>query len=179
MTQVEAPLTGTKPALILDLDGVVVLEADKISDGYEALPSFPWQAYNPSHADWLRDILSMADIYYISDWRQQSHTYFGKSAGLPELDWIDSYKHSVLETSNAEKRARAISALFGRRPLVWLDDLDNKETSSEYSWAAKRSAQVAPTLFVSPDTARGLEPQHMELVTAWLQAVNALKKEAA
>ena len=167
MPQLISAAESTRPALVLDVDGVFIINRDLegMPDGYIEHPRFHWSAYNPSHGPWLNNIhQNSADIYYISDNQDASHWVIGQHLGLPEFDWIDSY--AFMARSYRVRRSLAITALFGNRPLVWVDDCIG---STQLAWAKQRTKQNAPTLAVRVNEHKGLQTHHMKRIDKWLQ----------
>lgn len=166
MPEVLSPPESNRPAVLLDIDGVLQVYSEVSPEGYVPEPEYPWLAYNPLHGNWLRTINDLADIYYVSDWRGQAHDQIGRRLQLPEFDWInnDPYRHE----RSAVARALAATALFENRPLVWIDD---ELGSSELQWAHTREKQFAPTLLVKTEREQGLTYFQFNLILGWLQTV--------
>lgn len=154
---------------MLDIDGVLQITNDSRPPGYVAHPVYPWISYNPDHGNWLRQIHSQTDIYYISDWREQSHEQIGYHLDLPRLDWINTDKYLVGARSHPHCRALAITALFGDRPVVWLDDHIDKFAQATVDMRNSN----APTLIVETNSRIGLEHRQMQEVNSWLRTVIA------
>jgi hypothetical protein len=169
MAMVESAADSNRPAVILDIDGVLVLDKDEVqAEGYIQHPSTHWDFYNPAHGDWLRRTNLDTDIYYISDERSESHARIGQQLGVPEFDWINVYAYEPRSEKRIHARALAITALLGSRPVIWLDD---EIGAAEFAWSRQRDQELAPTLLVKTDYTHGLEPSHMDLIDSWLQAV--------
>lgn len=164
MPQLIAPSESPRPALIFDVDDSLRVLADRKPDGYIVQPGWPLFAYNPALSGLINVLLQENDGYYISDWRESCHEHIGKTLELPELDWIndDPFRPQAHDVSS---RALAITALFGDRPVVWVDD---EITESDIRWSQQRDA---PTFLEKPDPERGLEPIAIELIAAWLELV--------
>jgi hypothetical protein len=161
-----SPLDSDRPVMALDIDGVLQLLVNNTRDlqpGYIMQPKPQhWLAYNPEHGKWLNQVLEQADIFYISDWQAKSHGQIGKVLGLPEFDWINSYRFD--DCVRHESRALAITALFENRPLAWLDDEIN---DYDLAWAERRSLQT-PTLMIKPNRRIGLTSSDMAKVNSWI-----------
>jgi hypothetical protein len=165
---------GDRPAMLLDIDGVffplrelseLLNEPVKYSSGFVEHPQYKVVAYNPAHGEWLNRIhQNSADMYWISDWRSDSHHIIGQHFKLPELDWINTDGYN--DRKSAGQRRLAITALFGDRPLVWLDDLIRP---AERKWGRERNEAGVPTLLVKPNAREGLQPRQMRRIDKWLE----------
>ena len=155
---------GNRPALILDIDGVLRVFSDLRPDNYTVHDKYPYFAYNPATGDMVRTLLDKTDGYYISTWRENCHDHIGKALLLPEMDWIndDPFRPDAHEFS---ERALAISGLFGNRSVVWVDD---EIKDRDYEWAKQRSA---PTLLMRTNPDVGLTSRQAELIGSWLALV--------
>ncbi|HTB49235.1 MAG TPA: hypothetical protein VK712_04085 [Verrucomicrobiae bacterium] len=163
MAQVETAAASPHLALILDIDGVHIVPFESRSEGYVRHPRFTLSAYNPAHGPWLNRIYeTSADIYYISDSKVLSHWAIGQYLGVPEFDWIDTDHYASRRA--ATRRSLAITALFGDRPLVWVDDFIRRP---EMAWARERRDRGIATLAVGTDQYIGLQPTHMQHIDRW------------
>ena len=162
---VESADNNIRPALVLDIDGVFIVPGETKTEGYTEHPRFPTHAYNPSHGEWLNNITdSLADAYYISDCMNLSHWTIGQHLEVPEFDWINADVYPARR--KAASRALAITALFGNRPLAWIDDIIG---TPERRWSQRRNETGTPTLLVKTDKNVGLRPGHLNRVTKWLE----------
>lgn len=151
-----------RPAVILDVDGVLRVDSETKPEGYIRHPLYPVFSYNPGLREPLGNLLAEADGYYISGWRAESHGHGGEVLLLPELDWIndDPFRPQAYEVS---ERALAIDGLFGNRPVAWADDeIDERD----HTWAEQRPA---PTLLMRTDPDIGLTPRQTGLIASWLR----------
>ncbi len=152
---------STRPALVVDVDGVLRVDSETKPDGYVRHPLYPVFSYNPDLREPLGSLLTGVDAYYISGWRADSHGHGGEVLLLPEFDWIndDPFRPQAFEFS---ERALAIDGLLGNRPVAWLDDeIDDRDML----WARERQA---PTLLIQPEYEKGLQLEHVAAVGAWL-----------
>ncbi len=162
MAEVISASDSSEPAVIMDVDGALRVFSDRKPEGYITQPEYPLFAYNPHLAEPLQELLDGADGYYISDWRQNCHEHIGCVLGLPELDWINTDGYALLPEGPSH-RALAIEALFGERPVAWIDD---EITTADHRWAEQREA---PTLTMAPPEDIGLTPKQVILVDSWLK----------
>jgi hypothetical protein len=172
MAMVESAADSDRPALVLDMDGVLVAwNKDKPPPEYITCQD-PWRPdayYDPAHGDWLRHIHeARADIYYISDAQDKTHEFVSRTHDLPEFDWINVDPYLPEVVSYHALRAMAITSLFGSPPVAWIDDII---TDLEFRWAEVRSAEGAPTLVVKTELQTGLQQEHMTSVEGWLGGV--------
>jgi hypothetical protein len=168
MTEIVSVVESSRPALLLDVDGVLEIEPyEKMPADYLIKSDEPWWAYNPAHGDWLRQVGRITDIYYISDYRDESHGRVAARLGLPEYDWINDDAWRCQAKTYAAARSLAITALFGHRPLVWIDD---EIGIPEFGWAQERNKR-APTLIVKTEIESGLQTGQMGHITNWLRTV--------
>lgn len=195
MTRIASPQIGEKAALVLDIDEVLLHHGAPPPAGYERVPGLeakdhdsslrididdlieyalshpledePPMAYNtfysPAHGLWLKSLLPKVEPYYCSTRRSHSHKVIGETLGLPEFDWLDYDVFGARDTNEA--RRLAVQTFLPERSLVWIDD---DLAQAEFEWAEQRSATGTPTLLIKPDVKLGIEPHHMEEVTAWL-----------
>lgn len=158
----QAVADSDRAAVIFDVDGVLRVFADRRPGNYSVQEEYPLFAYNPGLSKPLNNLLDLADGYYISDWRENSHEHIGKVFGLPELNWINSDGYALLPDGPSH-RALAITALFGERPVAWIDD---EITEADHQWAQERET---PTLTLATDEEIGLTIKQVVLVESWLK----------
>ncbi len=162
MAEVISVSGSSEPAIVVDIDGVLRVFSDRKPEGYVTQLEYPLFAYNPQLATPLQELLDDTDGYYISDWRQNCHDHIGRVLGLPELDWINTDGYPLLPRGPSH-RALAIEALFGERPVAWIDD---EITDADHRWAEQRET---PTLTMAPQEDVGLTPKQIVLVDSWLK----------
>ncbi|MDB5170772.1 MAG: hypothetical protein JWO35_466 [Candidatus Saccharibacteria bacterium] len=155
MAAVEAPPISTRPAVLFDLHGTLLIRS---------------RIFVPAHGDWIRSLSEQADVYYISTHGPEAHEVFGKKLGLPEFDWIEckDYGPSYEPTS----RSLAIDALFPMRAVAWVDDFVEPR---EHAWADDRDQNHARTLLIQPNRHRGIQPHHMQQLTDWVGSVATVR----
>ncbi|GEM_PF-2831978 len=170
MAMVESAADSERPALVVDIDGVFNIWSKAAPEGCLPRPERMFREttyYNPIHGEWIRHVHeALADIYYISDLRADAHTSMSQIHDWPKFDWIDIWPYHNRVKSDHALRAMAITALFGDRPVAWIDDI---VTDLEFRWAKVRSnTQGAPTLVVKTELDAGLQPEQMTEVEGWL-----------
>ena len=152
MAALEVPTTSTRPAILFDVDGTLIVRSPKRK-----------RPHNPAHGGWIRSLSLDADIHYLSIIGIHAHEIVGKKLKLPEFDWINYPAYGPYD--EPASRALAITALFPDRPVTWID---NELGEAEFNWAAERNANHAPTLLVKTDTYRGIQKVHVNQITAWV-----------
>lgn len=163
MSEIVAPPDGSKPVLLLDVDGVLLVVGKRPPPGFEVLKAAKDRVfYCRQHGPWIRDLLKLADTYYLTSHQKMAHHDIGRHLKLPRLDWIN---YGAFQDTTIGERAAAAQALFPNRGLVWVDD-DFRDY--EFEWADTRVANGNPTLLVKPDSERGLQYEHIVAIHNWL-----------
>lgn len=185
MSEIIEPTSNSKPALLLDVDGVLFI--DKPVDGLLPIDANSKSAhFNPLHSAWLRRIGQVAEPYYLSASVSSSseEQVLESILQIPEFDWIDYFAYWLANRSNEhpvkrdesidaiaaiswdrELRLAAVEYYMPNRDIVWIDDLMGP---LEEEWADKRELKGLSTLLIKPNTKIGLEIEHMEAAERWL-----------
>jgi hypothetical protein len=131
---------------------------------------------NPGHGPQLADLVERtgAEPSWCSTWRQDSAPQIGARLGLPTWPSI------VLPTPPTDSSHQAghlwkqphVAEQAGENPLIWIDD---DFTDLDHTWAAERTAAGLPTLLVEPDPYVGIQPEHFELITAFVAALDGTR----
>jgi hypothetical protein len=184
MAEVLRPITDNKSALLLDVDGVFLM--NKPSEGLEPVDAADVHTtyYNPLHGDWLRKINQKITPYYLSARMYSAHEDLGNLLSIPEFDWINHMSYWLASRSHTQpvKRTDPIDTIKWERGLrldavkhylptqniVWIDDL---LSTPEKEWADKRNAEGHNTLLIRPDDKIGLEEKHITEITQWIGAL--------
>jgi hypothetical protein len=162
---------GTKPLLMVDIDGVLSLfgagAAGRPGDGsfhsIEGIPHF----LSATAAAHLLALGEQFELVWASGWEERADEHLphllGVPAGLPFLRFTrDVGGHNG---ARAHWKLDAIDAYAGRRPLAWLDDALDAACEA---WAERRPA---PTLLVRTDPRLGLTQREAGLLLEWAQSL--------
>jgi hypothetical protein len=165
--------TGTKPLLLVDIDGVISLFRTPLPGGgntpvegsfhsIEGIPHF----LSSTAAGHLLDLAAVYDLVWCSGWEERADEHLphllGVPAGLPHL----SFDRDVGGRSAhglAHWKLAAIDTYAGDRPLAWIDDAHDAACAA---WAADRPG---PTLLVATDPAIGITKRHVDELLEWAE----------
>lgn len=172
--------------LICDVDGVLI--PFPTQDGaipethFEHWAQFPGKAelvriwLNPEHGPKLAALVEAtgATPAWCTTWREAAAPEIGARLGLPTWPAV------ALPTPPTDSSHQAghlwkhphVAQRAGRDALIWIDD---DFTDLDRTWAEDRTTAGFPTLLVEPDPHIGLQPVHLELVTAFAAALNAVR----
>jgi hypothetical protein len=169
--------------LICDVDGVLI--PFPAQDG--AIPNthrehwaeFPGKPQlvriwlNPEHGPRLTDLVecTSATPAWCTTWRQAAAPQIGARLGLPTWSTVPL---PTPPTDSGHQGGHLwkhpyVSRHVGRDTLIWLDD---DFTELDHAWATDRSAAGSPTLLVEPDPYVGIQPEHFDLIIAFVSALD-------
>jgi hypothetical protein len=160
--------TGTRPLLLIDVDGVLSLF------GFEppAPAGIVWTTVDGSpHAlsaatgPRLVRLAATFDCAWCTGWEERAEEHLPRLLGLP-----GGWPHVAFATgSDAPARhwkLAAIEAASGReRAVAWIDDAFDDTCEA---WAAERPG---PTLLVRTDPAEGLLDAHVTRLESWARGL--------
>jgi hypothetical protein len=171
---------GTRPLLLVDIDGVISLFA---RDGADPR-GLGGQAAGTLHSiDGIlhylsvtaaRHLLSLAadfDLVWASGWEEKADEHLphllGLPAGLPFLRFAGTAPRGSAGGLSvvAHWKLAAVDAYAGERALAWIDDAFNDAC---HAWAAAREA---PTLLVPTAPEHGLTGVEALQLEAWAEAL--------
>ena len=149
----------TRPLLLLDVDGVLLVVRSFVSDDDEAIDHEP--TLHPEAGAWLRELAESFDLVWATTWEDLANRVIAPSLGIPPLPAIafDMARH--LPTP----KLPSVIAWVGDRPCAWIDDDLQHDADT---WAAGRSV---PTLLVHADMSIGMERRHVDRLLAWAQEI--------
>lgn len=104
------------------------------------------------HGVWLRELVEMFEIRWVSTWGSTANDTFGYLFDLPRFDAIDLGAMPRAGT----RKLRAVSDAVGDRAVAWVDDELYEDANA---WAAERRH---PTLLVRTSPTVGLRSEHVE-----------------
>jgi hypothetical protein len=190
------PRAGSRPLLLIDIDGVVSLfgfppdagaggqrppsraprysQSNRCPEGsFHAIDGVP-HFLSTTAARHLLGLVSVFDPVWCSGWEEKADEYLphllGLPAGLPCL----SFERDVggANTPRAHWKIDAIDAYAGPlRPLAWLDDAFNDAC---HEWA---KARRGPTLLVQTAPHAGLTEREAAQLTEWAESAGQASRE--
>jgi hypothetical protein len=165
-----------RPVVLLDVDGVVnaVPWGDKkVHDGFNDFCQTICAGFRITYSPKMGERLAAldADIVWLTTWEQDdmANAWIAPLFGwdpLPILHASDEwYRPGWWKSSILEKFIRN-----DPRPFVWLDDdLSSEERRGGIDWV--KDVNV-PYLLISPQTANGLQPEHLDRVEEFIDEVS-------
>ena len=167
----ESVSIGTRPLLLVDIDGVLSLfgsgtHSTPAAGSFHSIEGIP-HFLSATAAAHLLALADEFELVWASGWEERADEHLphllGVPAGLPFL----RFERDVggLGGGRAHWKLDAIDSYAGTRPLAWLDDALDEAC---HQWAQQRPA---PTLLVQTDPQHGLTRQEAELLRAWAMAL--------
>jgi hypothetical protein len=162
------PANRRKPALLVDIDGVISLWGFASNSGPEGIWLTVDGIVHFLSAAAGRHLLALTDTFepaWCSGWEEKANDYLPEALGLPH-----PLPHITFNVKNTERHWKldAIDAWAGPdRPLAWIDD-DLGERCR--SWARERRG---PTVLVETEPATGLTQAHVDRLRRWAAALPA------
>jgi hypothetical protein len=172
------PITLQRPALLLDVDGVL----NPLGPVRAGVPWTPPEGFerpkdrrlsrvllNPGlHAPWLAELATEFDIEWATMWEHRANDLLSPIFGLDELPVHQfrqyqghRHRHHGHGVDGIKVNGFELGGLDPFRPVAWVDD--DIEGVAE-RWAEDRPGE---TLLVVPDYQRGLERSHVDKLLAW------------
>jgi hypothetical protein len=183
MEVIHTPQGGDKPVFLLDVEGVFLTldednPGDQPSEGYVRFEATAHDFYRPDHGDLLRGILPEVDACWFTGVMPETVKQLEPALSLPSLPFVDFF--AVRAQPGAVPRYRrpqddllhykrdAADYMFAGRKLAWIDDWFD---AYDFEWAKARQAGGAETLLLKTEYKKGLRPEHIEQVRAWVGGV--------
>jgi Swiss Army Knife RNA repair-like protein len=172
---------GTKPFLLVDVDGVLSLfgsrgaaarrphagadlaALDPIEGAFHAIDGIP-HFLSSTAAAHLLELELCFELVWASGWEEKADEHLPRLLGLPRgLPFIAFSRRTPAgaRTTHAHWKLEAVSAYVGERPLAWVDDAFNPAC---HEWAERRDA---PTLLVSTAPEHGLTAREAQTLLRW------------
>lgn len=183
---------SSRPVVAIDLDGVLnrLGEQPDLADGWERhsvvarsvdLPESPFVRgsgdhdlnlsliLNPDlHGPWITALRQRADVVWATMWESAANAVVAPLLGIEPLPVGISVSIQAPRFGDAINgdiagwKAYALAESFHRRPLVWIDDMN--EPFGRGWW----SRQGQPTRVLTCDPEVGLTAEQMASVDAWV-----------
>lgn len=157
-----------RPILAVDVDGVIVLFGD---EGLEtpapvqtALIDGMMHRVSLAAGPRLRRLSEDFELIWASGWEERANEHLPALLGIPELPHIGFGRSARF--GSADWKIKPLDAFSGGRALAWIDDSFD---DSCHRWASERAA---PTRLVSVESHRGLEEDHVEVLSAWARTLD-------
>lgn len=168
--------------LICDVDGVLIpfptMDGAIPDTHHEHWAQFPGKPelvriwLNPEHGPQLTDLVEHTGTTpaWCTTWRQAAAPQIGARLGLPTWPSV-ALPTPPTDSSHQDGhlwKQPHVAQHVGRDPLIWIDD---DFTELDHAWAAAREAAGLPTLLVEPDPYVGIQPEHLDLIVAFVNAL--------
>lgn len=160
----------TKPALLIDVDGVLDPYAgddDALFDsGFLPHPVHRFSIYDPSHGTLLREFAAEHDFELVWCTYRQSdaNEWLSPLYGFDQLDQVKLSDGPSQQEYLTAWKYESVLDWAGDRPIAWLDDEHGDHGGQQ---ARFLQARRAPTKLVTVDPAFGLQPSHLEEIVEW------------
>lgn len=164
----ESMLTPGRPALLLDVDGVINLfNQSHNSDRYERHQVGPYPIkFRRTIGSTLLALGEHFTLVWCTMWDDLANTELAPLLGTPAFPYIPCWDnaHECSAESNLHHKVAMIELHMGDHPFAWVDD---EITGHDHSWALLRTGKVAPTTLVKTDGRVGLEDHQVNKLMVW------------
>jgi hypothetical protein len=172
-----------KPAIFLDVDGVINmysnksvldLQAELECDDIKEISSLRLK-YRESLISKINSWADVADVYWLTSWDVRARDLLGPAVGLRafEMGWAPGVVMvDVFDSSIYKKNSVFYHAQLNDRPIVWIDEQLRAECGmNEMNFNCKPAEHLMNrpnTLLVEPDDEIGLTPRDEHIIDAFL-----------
>jgi hypothetical protein len=158
--QLRIDQTGTKPLLLLDVDGVlcpVNLDVTGFTLNTELKVMI-----GDDHRERLAALSELFELVWATLWEHRANTELAEVLGLemlPVIEFDSTEDDGVWDdergcfVGGSTFKLKAIEAAAGNRPLAWVDDEIGEDA---HRWARERDLAGVPTFFLQTKTEQGL-----------------------
>jgi hypothetical protein len=157
-------VTGEKPLLLVDVDGVISLfgfDPARPPVGQFQLVDGIAHFLSATAGEHLRALVDDFDLVWCTGWEEKANDYLPMTLGLPGPLPFLSFDRAV-GRSNAHWKLAAIDDYAGpTRPLAWIDDAHDANCTT---W---RDARPGPTLLVATTPAVGITAAEADQLRVW------------
>jgi hypothetical protein len=108
--------------------------------------------YDPKNGERLTELMNYFDLRWCTGWGDQANIDIGPLHGLPRLPVVPISFYTSKRYYWEHWKLGGIVGAVGDRPFAFVDDDIGPES---IAWARKRTAEVAPTLFLRTDPIEG------------------------
>ena len=119
---------------------------------------------SPRAATVLRALADTFECVWCTGWKDRADEHLPHLLGLPK-----GWPHLRFPKGEAKHwKLTGIDAFAGPdRPLAWIDDAHD---AACHEWARRRAG---PTLLISVEPARGLLPEHADVLREWVRSTGS------
>ena len=165
----EPPGPGTRPLLLVDVDGVLSLYGSEEPGLLWTLVDGIPHRLSRRAAATLRELAEAFECAWCTGWKDRADEHLPHLLGLPK-----GWPHLHFPKGEAKHwKLTGIDAFAGPdRPLAWIDDAHDDACRE---WARRRAG---PTLLVSVEPAVGLLPEHADVLREWARSITGSSSRA-
>lgn len=170
-------MTGTLPPVwLLDVDGVINGHPHHAGWGDPPKRVSPGPVYyEPRLIDRIRAIhaAGMAEVRWCTTWCD-FRIPLAKLEQALDVEFERAFTVRPMSKTWAElKTEAAVAVLEGGRRLVWTDD-DEADVASGFYPVLGEAVADGRALLIAPDSNRGLQPEHLELIEEFASDVEVV-----
>lgn len=171
-----------KPALLIDVDGVLCPFGADCPEGYSLVPLVAGEEHynvSPQNGKRLARLAETFDLVWATGWEHRANEYLLEYHGLTPLPVIEFWKPTAgvkvkMDGFTIEDKRYKMAhwklpwidawASETGRPLAWIDDEIDHGT---IVWAESRTEAGIPTLALTIPYASGLDDSHVDTLEGW------------
>lgn len=161
-----------RPALLLDVDGVLCPFGAGVPDGYSRYAVREnWAYLSPANATRLQRLRQHFDLRWCTAWQDQANEHLIDFHGLPPLP-VMRFEGNRHDSRSAHWKLPWIKAWAKDKPFAWIDD---EIDDGVIKWAERRAAKGTPTLALPIPHQTGLSDDHVLVLEQWALDLRAEK----